>query len=98
MPGVGQVTIRHRLVNCLHDGKERLAIVAHKVRVLMLIMVVMVIMGTMAAMQVSNYMKKGKQMKPTGYGDMSKVSTSTCMVCLQPPKTYNKVRSVIITT
>ena len=89
MPGVGQVTIRHRLVNCLHDGKERLAMVGHKVRVFMLIM------GTMVPMQVSAYMKKGKQMKPTGYGDMSKVSTSTCMVCLQPPRTYNKVRSVI---
>ena len=64
----------------------------------MVIMVVMVIMGTMEAMQVSTYMNNGKQMKPKGFGDVSKVSTSTCMVCLQPPSTYNKVRSVIITT
>ena len=30
--GVGQVTICHRLVNCLHDGKERLAAVESKVQ------------------------------------------------------------------
>ena len=29
--GVGKVIIRHRLVNCLHDGKERLAAVENKV-------------------------------------------------------------------
>ena len=30
--GVGKVAVQHQLVNCLHDGKERLAIVQHKVR------------------------------------------------------------------
>ena len=29
--GVGQVTVCHRLVNCLHDGKERLAAVESNV-------------------------------------------------------------------
>ena len=53
---------------------------------------VMVTMVTMEALQVSTYLEKGKVMKPQGFGDMSKVSTSTCMVCLQPPSSYNKVR------
>ena len=31
VPGVGEVTVQHQLVNCLHDGKERLAMTQHLV-------------------------------------------------------------------
>ena len=31
VPGVGKVTIKHKLVNCMHDGKERLAAVTANV-------------------------------------------------------------------
>ena len=30
VPGVGKVTIKHKLVNCMYDGKERLAAVTAK--------------------------------------------------------------------
>ena len=31
VPDVGNITIEHKLINCMHDGKERLAAVQHKV-------------------------------------------------------------------
>ena len=31
VPEVSSITIRHKLINCMHDGKERLAAVQHKV-------------------------------------------------------------------
>ena len=65
--------VQHRLVNCLHDGKERLAIVQHKV---------------------AQYLQQGVAKKPAGFGDPSKVSTQTCQVCLQDPKTYNQKSSL----
>lgn len=65
--------VQHRLVNCLHDGKERLAIFQHKV---------------------AQYLQQGVAKKPAGFGDPSKVSTQTCQVCLQDPKTYNQKSSL----
>lgn len=32
VPDVGEVVIRHQLVNSLHDGKERLAMTQHMVK------------------------------------------------------------------
>ena len=33
--GVGEVVVHHKLVNCLHDGKERLAMTQHLVIILL---------------------------------------------------------------
>ena len=38
--------------------------------------------------------KEGVSKKPKCFGDPGKVSTSTCMICLQDPKTYNQVENV----
>ena len=35
--------------------------------------------------------RQGIKRKPEGFGDPVKVSTSTCMVCLQDPRTYCQV-------
>jgi hypothetical protein len=51
----------------------------------------MKIMKIMTRMQVAEYYKQGIKRKPEGYGEPNKVSTSTCMVCLQDPKTYCQV-------
>ena len=71
--GVGQVRVKHHLVNCMHDGKERRVMVQHKL---------------------AESLKEGVSKKPKGFGDPGKVSTSTCMICLQDPKTYNQVENV----
>ena len=42
-------------------------------------------------LQVGKYLEEGVQKKPGGFGNKGKVSTSTCQVCLQDPKLYNKV-------
>ena len=42
-------------------------------------------------LKVAEYHKKGIYLKPKNFGNAAKVSTSTCMVCLQDPKTYNQV-------
>ena len=71
--GVGQVTIKHKLINSMHDGKERLAAVTAKLE---------------------EYLEQGIVKKPPGFGEKNKISTSTCMVCLQPPSTYNDPASL----
>ena len=47
-------------------------------------------------LKVAEYHKKGIYLKPKNFGDAAKVSTSTCMVCLQDPKTYNKVKFLFV--
>ena len=76
VPGVGTVTIQHKLINCMHDGKERLAAVTAKLE---------------------EYLEKGIAKKPAGFGQQNKISTSTCMVCLTPPNTYNNPDSLYAT-
>ena len=59
---------------------------------------VSMMVAMMVAMQVREYQKKGVTKKPKGFGPgakVDKVSTSTCMVCLKPPSTYNQV-SVLV--
>ena len=73
VPGVGQVTIKHKLINSMHDGKERLAAVTAKLE---------------------EYLEQGISKKPAGFGEQNKISTSTCMVCLTPPSTYNNPDSL----
>ena len=73
VPGVGQVTIKHKLINSMHDGKERLAAVTAKLE---------------------DYHERGIAKKPPGFGEPNKISTSTCMVCLTPPNTYNSPDSL----
>jgi len=33
VPGVGEITIKHNLINSMHDGKERLAMTQHLVKI-----------------------------------------------------------------
>ena len=40
------------------------------------------------------YLDQGVVKKPAGFGDPGKISTQTCQVCLQDPKTYNQVESL----
>ena len=89
--GVGKVAVQHRLVNCLHDGKERLAIVQHKVRKSEN---TVKDQNTYLNLQVAKYYQEGVVKKPAGYGDPAKVSTQTCQVCLQDPKSYNQESSL----
>lgn len=42
----------------------------------------------------AKYYQEGVAKKPTGYGDPAKVSTQTCQVCLQDPRTYNQESSL----
>ena len=42
-------------------------------------------------LQLKQYLEQGVAKKPAGYGDRAKVSTQTCQVCLQDPRTYNQV-------
>ena len=73
VPGIGAVTIKHRLINSMHDGKERLAAVSAKVE---------------------EYLEQGVAKKQGDFGEKNKISTSTCMVCLTPPSTYNNPDSL----
>ena len=45
-------------------------------------------------LQVAKYYQEGVAKKLTGYGDPAKVSTQTCQVCLQDPRTYNQESSL----
>ena len=83
--GVGLVHVEHHLVNSLHDGKERLAMTQHKVFNLI------IYSEFEYQSQVKQYLDQGVAKKPPGFGDRGKVSTQTCQVCLQDPKTYNQV-------
>ena len=66
---------------------------------MMVVMMVVMMMAMMVAMQVREYQKIGVTKKAKGFGPgakVDKVSTSTCMVCLKPPSTYNQV-GVLVT-
>ena len=73
VPGIGEVTIKHKLINCMHDDKERLAAVTAKVE---------------------EYLEQGIEKKQAGFGEKNKILTSTCMVCLTHPYTYNNPDSL----
>ena len=44
--------------------------------------------------KVEEYLEKGIEKKVAGFGEINKISTSTCMVCLTPPSTYNDLDSL----
>ena len=50
-----------------------------------------------ATAKLKEYLEEGITKKPPGFGDPDKISTSTCMVCLTPPDTYNNPDSLSAT-
>ena len=85
--GVGVVQVEHRLINSLHDGKERLAMTQHKVLNLKSSILNSINYGSLfpcsiIVLQVKEYLEQGVAKKSPRFGDRGKVSTSTSQVCL----------------